>query len=74
MDGLPGEGIGAPVPYIGKKHQVLCNVTHLPQIAMAGLTHFEIKNLLENGCDWTKIQKLTEKDEVDELAKTLRRS
>ena len=34
-------------------------------------THFEIKKSVENGVTATKIRKLTEKDEVDELARLL---
>ena len=56
----------------GENHNypVLC-ITHLPQIAAMADTHFEIKKSVENGVTATKIRKLTEKDEVDELARLL---
>ena len=70
ISGRTAQKVSERLYYIGKKHQVLC-ITHLPQIAAMADTHFEIKKSVENGVTATKIRKLTEKDEVDELARLL---
>ena len=70
ISGRTAQKVSERLSYIGKKHQVLC-ITHLPQIAAMADTHFEIKKSVENGVTATKIRKLTEKDEVDELARLL---
>jgi len=56
--------------YIAKKHQVLC-ITHLPQIAAMADTHFEIKKTVESGRTVTKIHKLKEDEQFEELARLL---
>ena len=70
ISGRTAQKVSERLSYIGKKHQVLC-ITHLPQIAAMADTHFEIKKSVENGVTATKIRKLTENDEVDELARLL---
>ena len=70
ISGRTAQKVSERLSYIGRKHQVLC-ITHLPQIAAMADTHFEIKKSVENGVTATKIRKLTEKDEVDELARLL---
>ena len=70
ISGRTAQKVSERLSYIGKKHQVLC-ITHLPQIAAMADTHFEIKKSVENGVTATKIRKLTEKDEGDELARLL---
>lgn len=70
ISGRTAQKVSERLSYIGKKHQVLC-ITHLPQIAAMADTHFEIKKTVENGVTATKIRKLTENDEVDELARLL---
>ena len=70
ISGRTAQKVSERLSYIGKKHQVLC-ITHLPQIAAMADTHFEIKKSVENGVTATKIRKLTENDEIDELARLL---
>lgn len=70
ISGRTAQKVSERLSYIGKKHQVLC-ITHLPQIAAMADTHFEIKKSVENGVTATKIRKLTENEEVDELARLL---
>ncbi len=70
ISGRTAQKVSERLSYIGRKHQVLC-ITHLPQIAAMSDTHFEIKKTVENGVTATKIRKLSENDQVDELARLL---
>ena len=70
ISGRTAQKVSERLSYIGRKHQVLC-ITHLPQIAAMADTHFEIKKSVENGVTATKIRKLTEEAQVDELARLL---
>jgi DNA repair protein RecN (Recombination protein N) len=51
-------------------HQVIC-VTHLPQIASYGDTHFHIRKQVVDERTITQVQQLKEKRRVDELAQML---
>lgn len=70
ISGRTAQKVSERLSYIGRKHQVLC-ITHLPQIAAMADTHFEIKKSVENGVTATKIRKITENEQVDELARLL---
>lgn len=70
ISGRTAQKVSERLSYIGRKHQVLC-ITHLPQIAAMADTHFEIKKSVVNGVTATKIRKLTENEQVDELARLL---
>ncbi len=51
-------------------HQVLC-ITHLPQIAAFGDTHFHVQKTIVGGRTATRIAPLTGETRVDELAQML---
>ncbi len=70
ISGRTAQKVSERLSYIAKKHQVLC-ITHLPQIAAMADTHFEIKKMVENGKTITKIHKLNEEEQVEELARLL---
>ena len=70
ISGRAAAKVGLKLHEAAENRQILC-VTHLAQIAAMADTHFEIKKSVENGVTATKIRKLTEKDEVDELARLL---
>lgn len=55
---------------IARYHQVIC-ITHLPQIAAAADEHFVIEKGVENMKTVTRIQKLSEKGELEELGRLL---
>ena len=55
---------------ISKKHQVIC-ITHLPQIAAMGDSHYIIEKKVENNVTNTIINKLDENDSIDELGRLL---
>ncbi len=70
ISGRTAQMVSERLSYIAKKHQVLC-ITHLPQIAAMADTHFEIKKMVENGKTVTKIHKLSEEEQIEELARLL---
>ena len=70
ISGRTAQKVSERLSYIAKKHQVLC-ITHLPQIAAMADTHFEIKKMVENGKTITKIHKLNETEQIEELARLL---
>jgi len=55
---------------LGKGHQVIC-ITHLSQIAAMADTHFAIKKEVINDRTVTKINKLAEKESINELGRLL---
>ena len=70
ISGRTAQMVSERLSYIAKKHQVLC-ITHLPQIAAMADTHFEIRKTVENGRTITKIHKLNENEQFEELARLL---
>lgn len=70
ISGRTAQMVSERLSYIAKKHQVLC-ITHLPQIAAMADTHFEIKKSVENGTTITRIHKLNEEEQIEELARLL---
>ncbi len=55
---------------LAKRHQVIC-ITHLAQIASMADSHYVIEKKVENQVTFTSIQKLSEKESVEELARIL---
>ena len=70
ISGRTAQMVSERLSYIAEKHQVLC-ITHLPQIASMADTHFEIKKTVENGKTITRIHKLNEEEQIEELARLL---
>lgn len=55
---------------IAEHHQVIC-ITHLPQIAAMADAHFSIEKSVENETTISTIRRLTEDEQVTELARML---
>lgn len=70
ISGRTAQKVSERLSYIAGKHQVLC-ITHLPQIAAMADVHFEIRKSVENGKTITKIHKLREEEQIEELARLL---
>lgn len=73
--GIVGNKLWALTPTAQKientpQHQVIC-ITHLPQIAAYGDTHFKIHKEIVEERTITKIDELTHKQRIDELANML---
>ncbi|MCA1762377.1 MAG: DNA repair protein RecN [Flavobacteriales bacterium] len=71
--GVSGEvanAMGGIIQKMATEKQVLC-ITHLPQIASKGETHFKVYKTVKNGNTKTNISRLTEDERVVEIAQML---
>jgi DNA repair protein RecN (Recombination protein N) len=62
--------VGDKLRRLGETFQVLC-ITHLPQIAAAGSTHFHIEKTVRGDRTVTTVDRLEKRERVDELARML---
>jgi DNA repair protein RecN (Recombination protein N) len=62
--------VGEKLRALGDRFQVLC-ITHLPQIAAAGATHFHIEKHIERNRTTTSVRRLDEASRVEELARMI---
>lgn len=70
ISGRTAQKVSEKMNLIGRNHQVIC-ITHLPQIAAMADTHFLIEKQVEDGRTRSQIQKLEERESVEELARML---
>jgi DNA repair protein RecN (Recombination protein N) len=70
ISGATAEVVGEKVLSLAEYHQVLC-ITHLPQIASQGETHFEVSKGVVDGRTQTMISELDAEARVQEIARLL---
>ena len=71
LGGEAGNVVGAKLNAVGKSHQVIC-ITHLPQVAVFGSSHFAVSKHKKGDRTVTKIENLKDrKSRVDEIARML---
>jgi DNA repair protein RecN (Recombination protein N) len=70
VGGRSGGVLGEKLAHLARRHQVLC-VTHLPQIAAWGDSHFFISKHVRDGRTITTVAALDEEARVRELAQML---
>ncbi|OFW36652.1 MAG: DNA repair protein RecN [Acidobacteria bacterium RIFCSPLOWO2_12_FULL_67_14] len=70
IGGRVADVVGARLAALGARFQVLC-ITHLPQIAARGATHFRIDKQVRSGRTITTVERLGEASRVDELARII---
>jgi DNA repair protein RecN (Recombination protein N) len=70
VGGAMGTAIGTKLDTVGKHHQVLC-ITHLPQVAVHGTTHFAVTKEVSGGRTRTSISVLDRSARVEEIARML---
>jgi DNA repair protein RecN (Recombination protein N) len=70
VGGAMGTAIGTKLDTVGRHHQVLC-ITHLPQVAVFGKTHFAVAKEVVNGRTRTLISCLEKEERVEEVARML---
>ena len=70
VGGAMGTAIGTKLDTVGRHHQVLC-ITHLPQVAVFGKTHFAVTKEVTNGRTRTQISCLEKDGRVEEVARML---
>lgn len=70
ISGRTAQMVAEKLAKISRKHQVIC-ITHLPQIASMGDTHFVIEKTVDNNTTNTYIRPLNKETSVMELARLL---
>lgn len=70
VGGAVAETVGRMLKTVGRRAQVLC-VTHLPQVAALGDSHWKVSKTQSKTASSTLLQKLNPKDCVDEIARML---
>jgi DNA repair protein RecN (Recombination protein N) len=70
VGGRVAEIVGHKLKEVAAHHQVI-SVTHLPQIAAMADCHFVVQKEVEKGRTFTRVQKLSEKDRIAEVARML---
>ena len=70
ISGATAEVIGEKLLSLGKYHQIIC-ITHLPQIATHGQTHYLVKKEVVGGRTQTNISELDHEGRLQEIARLL---
>ncbi len=70
VGGRVAEIVGKKLKQVAAQHQVI-TVTHLPQIAALADSHFVVRKEVEKGRTFTRVEKLSERDRVGEVARML---
>jgi DNA repair protein RecN (Recombination protein N) len=70
VGGAMGTAIGSKLDRVGTHHQVLC-ITHLPQVAVHGATHFAVVKEVAQGRTRTSMNRLDRAARVEEIARML---
>jgi len=70
VGGVVGRSVGVKLSEIASKRQVLC-VTHLPQVACAGESHFHVSKKVTGGRTFTKVEALSGKARLETVARML---
>jgi DNA repair protein RecN (Recombination protein N) len=70
IGGTVADIVGSRLRTLGSHFQVLC-ITHLPQIAAYGGTHYGIAKTVKNGRTVTEVSRLSVREREDELARMI---
>jgi DNA repair protein RecN (Recombination protein N) len=70
VGGRVAEIVGKKLKQVASRNQVI-SVTHLPQIAAMADCHYVVQKEVEKGRTFTRVQKLSEKDRIGEVARML---
>jgi DNA repair protein RecN (Recombination protein N) len=70
IGGAVADVVGARLQRLGRRFQVLC-ITHLPQIAAYGLTHYRIVKSVRGGRTLTAVDRVAGREREEELARMI---
>lgn len=70
VGGEMGNAIGRKLKVLAGARQVIC-ITHLPQVAAMGATHFAVRKAVRDQRTFSQVDKLGNKDRVEEIARML---
>lgn len=68
IGGATARHVGERLRSLARSHQVLC-ITHLPQVAALGETHYRVAKTVRRGRTRTRVERLEREARVDELAR-----
>ncbi len=68
VGGRVADRMGRVLAELASEHQVLC-ITHLPQVAARGATHFRVEKVEEGGRTVVRVRRLSERERVEEIAR-----
>lgn len=70
IGGAVAEIVGAKLAALARSHQVIC-ITHLPQIACFGETHFLVSKSDRNDMTTARVKMLTDAERLDEITRMM---
>jgi DNA repair protein RecN (Recombination protein N) len=70
VGGKTANAVGAKLATVAANHQVLC-ITHLPQVAVQGTTHFLVTKDIKNQRTFTDIARMDDQARIEEVARML---
>ena len=70
VGGEMGNAIGSKMSEVAKHHQLI-TITHLPQVAVHGTTHFAVAKSVQDGRTYTEVKPLDKKARTEEVARML---
>ena len=70
VGGEAAESVARKIKELANHHQVIC-ITHLPQIAARGSSHFRVEKKQKDGRTITSVSRLQEDERIEELARML---
>jgi DNA repair protein RecN (Recombination protein N) len=70
IGGATAEDVGKKLKGVAKHHQILC-ITHLPQIACFGDTHYRVVKAISGERTIASVDVLSDKDRLDEITRML---
>lgn len=70
ISGITASIVGRKLKEISESHQIIC-ITHLPQIAACGDTHYRIFKEETDSSTFTTVERLSDEKTVDEIARLL---
>jgi DNA repair protein RecN (Recombination protein N) len=70
VGGEIANAVGDKLAQVGETHQVIA-ITHLPQVAVCGHSHFAVSKRVQDGRTFTQISPLTGAERTEEIARML---
>ena len=70
VGGETAGSVGRKLSELSVNHQVIC-ITHFPQVAVFGRTHYAVEKMEENERTHSDVRKLTEDERVQEIARMM---
>jgi len=70
VGGEIANAVGDKLAQVGETHQLIA-ITHLPQVAVCGKTHFAVSKRVQDGRTFTAIVSLDDEERIGEIARML---